>query len=112
MGPRVYDPTFAAVELRRQAHVGSNPDALWQQFRDETAALHGLRLFGFMRAGSTIIQLVSSMATYSDYGGAPELNGKIIGFMGDRHMMGGTVVNPPAVIIPPVAAWKWRTVTG
>ena len=53
------------------------------------------------------------MATYIDYeGGAAEINGKTIGFMGDRAMAGGRLRDPIAVIVPPQVAWKWKQVTG
>jgi hypothetical protein len=53
------------------------------------------------------------LATYIDYeGGAAEITGKTIGFMGNRAMAGNRVRDPVAVIVPPQSAWKWKQVKG
>ena len=73
----------------------------------------GLRVFGFLRKGSTKLQLLTSMATYIGYeGGAAVIDGKTVGFMGSRAMSGGRLRDPIAVIVPPQSAWKWKQVTG
>lgn len=98
MGERINQPAYVTSELERQASVGVDPRDRWKQFRDDSIAFSGLRIFGFMREGANTIKLVSSMATYSDFGGAPEINGKTIGFMGDRRVAGGLLGTPSLLL--------------
>ena len=101
LGERIKHPTYLAAELGKQSSIKDDPGGKWKKFKEDSIAFSGLRVFGFMREGSTKIQLCSSMAMYTDFGGAPEINNKTIGFMGDRQRAGPHIRDPIPVIVPP-----------
>ena len=69
MGACIRSPRYVEAELARHESVRVDPPRKYTQFRDESVAFAGLRVFGFLREGSTKLQLLTSLATYIDYEG-------------------------------------------
>lgn len=71
---------------------------------ERVLGLQGFKAFVFMKAGSPWVQVGHGFGKfYSVYGMVPELDGKILMFMGDRGW-----TRDPMPVQPPVQnTWKW-----
>ena len=91
-------------EFRWQAAAETNTAQFKDQVLTSTAKF---KMFTFMRGGGNYLQPIHSLCKYWEYGAAPELNGKVIGFTGDRTEYG----EPFPVVMPEVNTWRWSKVT-
>ncbi len=94
------------AELKWQ-RVVNGETAKNEAFTERVLGLQELKVFAFMKGGSLYIQMGHGLAKfYSIYGTVPELDGKVLMFVGDR---GAT--RDPMPLQPPVQnTWKWITV--
>ena len=75
-----------------------------EDFRDDVLGAAELCVFGWMKKGSPFVQVIHSVARYSGIGGAAELRGHVIGFLGDRDIFGN---QPHPVKLQKKNAWEW-----
>ena len=94
------------TELQWQKHVNGEAARI-TAFTERVLGLQDFKAFCFMKAGSPWVQVGHGLGKfYSVYGTVPELDGKVLMFVGDR---GKTRDLMP--VQPPVQnTWKWITV--
>lgn len=99
-------PTVMA-ELKWQREVNGET-ARTDAFREKMLSLLEFKAFAFMnKSGSPWVQLGHGLGKfYSLHGTVPELDGKVIMFIGDR----GWTRDPTPVQAPVQNMWKWITV--
>ena len=75
-----------------------------EDFRDDVLGMTELCVFGWMKEGSAVINLLHSTARFPGLGSAPELRGQVVGFVGDRDVFGN---QPHPVKLQKRNAWEW-----
>ena len=93
------------AELQWQ-RVVNGENAKNEAFTERVLGLQEFKAFAFLRSGSPWVQLGHGFGKFfSLYGTVPELDGKVLMFVGDRGW-----TRDPAVVQPPVQnTWKWAT---
>ena len=100
------DETTVGVELQWQ-RVVNGETARNDAFTERVLGLQEFKAFAFMKAGSPWVQIGHGFGKfYSIYGTVPELDGKVLMFVGDR----GWTRDPVAVQPPVQNTWKWISV--
>ena len=94
------------TELQWQRSVNGEAAKI-TAFTERVLGLQEFKAFAFMKAGSPWVQVGHGFGKfYSVYGTVPELDGKILMFVGDRGW-----TRDPMPVQPPVQnTWKWITV--
>ena len=93
------------AELQWQAEVKGDGAKEEQLKQDVLHSQQSLRVFGYMRKGSPLIQMVHTISSFNEMGAPPEVKRKIIGMVGDRSSSGSL---PVPVILPASNTWKWH----
>ena len=92
-----------AAELKWQRVVNGEP-ARNDAFMERVLGLQEFKAFAFMKSGSPWVQVGHGLGKFfSLYGTVPELDGKVLMFVGDR----GATRDPVAVQPPVQNTWKW-----
>ena len=105
-GGKFRDQAVVAAELLWQKAVNGEAARI-TPFTERVLGLQEFKAFAFMKAGSPWVQVGHGLGKfYSVYGTVPELDGKVLMFVGDRGM-----TRDPMPVQPPVQnTWKWITV--
>jgi hypothetical protein len=100
------DDAFIERELDWQAKVeGDNQKST--AFRDQAINQTAFRAFGFMKGKSPAVHMVHSVGQFYGMSGlATDVQGKCIGFIGDR----GQGRNPVPFVLPVQNSWTWARV--
>jgi hypothetical protein len=94
-----------AAELKWQKTVNGEAAKI-DAFTERVLGLQEFKAFAFMKSGSPWVQMGHGMGKFfSLYGTVPELDGKVLMFVGDR----GWTRDPVAVQPPVQNTWKWAT---
>jgi hypothetical protein len=94
-----------AAELKWQRDVNGEAAKI-VAFTERVLGLQEFKAFAFMKAGSPWVQVGHGLGKFfSLYGTMPELDGKVLMFVGDR----GWTRDPVAVQPPVQNTWKWVT---
>ena len=100
------DEATLGAELQWQ-RVVNGETARNDAFTERVLGLQEFKAFAFMKAGSPWVQIGHGFGKfYSIYGNVPELDGKVLMFVGDR----GWTRDPVAVQPPVQNTWKWIAV--
>jgi hypothetical protein len=100
------DDALMERELEWQAKVKGN-NQLAGAFKEQTINQNSFRAFAFMKGKSPAVHMVHSIGQFFGLSGlAVDVQGKCIGFIGDR----GNGKYPVPIILPPNNAWAWTNV--
>ena len=106
MGEEGKTAATVVAELKWQREVNGETAKI-DAFIEKTISLQEFKAFAFMKAGSPWVQVGHGFGKfYSLYGMVPELDGKVLMFVGDR----GWTRDPFPVQPPTQNTWKWITV--
>lgn len=101
-----YDDALVERELEWQAKVKGN-NQLTNAFKEQTISQNSFRAFAFMKGKSPAVHMVHSIGQFFGLSGlAVDVQGKCIGFVGDR----GNGKYPVPIILPQNNAWTWTNV--
>ena len=95
------------ADLEWQGSIKGDAPAI-KGFRTNLLVQQGLVVLGFLQPGDTSISLLHSPATYAIRGDTGTMNGKDIGFVGDR----APFMNPIPIILQKEKPWKWVQLEG
>jgi hypothetical protein len=90
-------------ELRWQQGVGGDKTKI-EQFREVAGALQEFKTYLFIKPGSAFCTVIHSPMKFVAITNAmQQLQGQIIGFVGDRTL----TKEPTPILMPPRKAWDW-----